>query len=156
MKKSLRALYNADRLIGLVFIVAGVSGFLHTLLGEWRTGPGFGAKLFPQVTFVLMAACGVLLILSAKAGGYRSLLNGAEVKSLALLLGSGFLYFQAVLRVGLVVSTFLYVSALFAVLTPSPVRNWKLVVVPGLIATASIWAMFSTLIKLVLPRTLLF
>jgi len=48
------------------------------------------------------------------------------------------------------------VAALFAVLTPSPLRNWKMVVVPALIATACVWAMFSTLIKLILPKTLLF
>jgi len=156
MNKSLRAICSPDRLIGAAFALGGAGGLLHTFLGEWKSGPGYGARFFPQVTFALMAVCGLLIALSPKKAGSQSLLDWSEVKSLALLVGSGLVYFHTVLTVGLVVSTFLYVTALFAVLTPHPLRNWKLVVVPGLIATACVWAMFSTLIKLVLPTTLLF
>ena len=154
--KSLIRFINGDRILGLLFIILGAIGIFDTVFGTWRAGPGFGAKLFPQLIFIALLLCGVLLLfLKTDAQEGYFFISLAELKSLVLVVGSGFIYFIILRRVGLVVTTAAYFIILFALFTPEPMKHWKRILIPCAIATLLVWILFTQLVSILMPSNVL-
>ena len=151
----LRGYYSAERALGIVFILIGIIGLYDTVYGDWRSGPGYGTTFFPQLTFFLLIGIGGAFQFYFRKNKDK-VVDWNDVKTIVLLIGTGALYFILVRRLGLIVSSFLYCTALIALLTSKPGKNVKSIVIPGLIGTVIIWLLFTKLVDLVLPRALLF
>jgi hypothetical protein len=150
-------LFTRDHIIGLVFLILGVAGFLYTVFGEFSEGAGLGAHLLPRLSFLIIVAAGISLLLD-KGQGFqpRGDLEAVNVPSVLIFIGMGLIYFLLVLRLGLIVSTLLYSWGLFSLLTVEPLKHWKQVVLPGIFITLLIWIMFTRVLSIILPDPLLF
>ena|SRR6056297_3424459 len=156
MKKHLlKEYYSVERAIGLIMMLIAVIGLYDTFFGDWRSGPGYGTTFFPQLSFILLFGMGLAFQFNFKDNKTK-LIDWLDVKTVLLLIGTGAIYFQLIRSLGLITSSFLYCSFLVAVLTNKPLKNVKSVLIPGLIGTIIIWLLFTKLVSLVLPRTLLF
>lgn len=156
MKKSLlKSYYSVERLIGIIMMLIAIIGLYDTFFGDWSSGPGYGTTFFPQLAFVLLFGMGFSFQFYFKDNKAK-VIDWLDIKTILLLIGTGVIYFQLVRSLGLISSSFLYCSFLIAVLTHKPLKNIKSVLIPGLIGTIIIWLLFTRLVSLVLPRTLLF
>jgi len=150
-------LFNRDHIIGLVFLILGVAGLLYTIFGEFSEGAGIGAHLLPRLSFLIVLAAGISLLLD-KGESYQPQgdLAAVSVQSVLLFIGMGFIYFFLVLRLGLIVSTLLYSLGVFSLLTVDPLKHWKQIVLPGIFITLLIWIAFTRVLSIILPDPLLF
>jgi hypothetical protein len=156
MKKSLlKNYYSVERIIGIIMMLIAIIGLYDTVFGDWSSGPGYGTTFFPQLAFLLLFGMGLSFQFYFKDNKTK-LIDWLDVKTILLLIGTGAIYFKLVRTLGLITSSFLYCSFLIAVLTNKPLKNMKSVLIPGLIGTVIIWLLFTKLVSLVLPRTLLF
>lgn len=156
--KQIHRYITSDRVLALVYVIFGLIGYLDTVYGTWRAGPGFGAKFFPQITFLALLICGIIMMfIGGKDGGKPSeIISLNELKALVILVGMGVLYFIIVRSLGLVVSSLLYFLTVFSIFTVQPLRNYKMILIPALISTAVVWLLFTQLVQLLLPNPLLF
>jgi len=154
-KRSIKEYYSAERAFGIIFILLGIAGLYDTMYGDWSSGPGYGTTFFPQLTFILLIIIGIVFQFYFRENKTR-IIDWMDLKTIVMLICTGAVYFQLVRRIGLITSSFLYCSALIAMLTSSPARNMKKIVLPGLIGTIIIWLLFTKLVVLILPRALLF
>ncbi|MFW5712179.1 MAG: tripartite tricarboxylate transporter TctB family protein [Spirochaetota bacterium] len=156
MKKPLlKNYYSVERMIGIIMMLIAIVGLFDTFFGDWSSGPGYGTTFFPQLAFILLFGMGLSFQFYFKENKTK-LIDWLDVKTIVLLIGTGAIYFQLVRTIGLITSSFLYCSFLIAMLTKEPLKNIKSVLIPGLIGTIIIWLLFTQLVSLVLPRTLLF
>ena len=157
MDNTLKKWINRDRIIGILCILAGFSGFLYTILGDFSEGAGIGAHLLPQLSFLVILATGVSLIIDRRES-FQPKGDIVSVTSSSVMIFSviGLVYFLCVLYIGLVVSTFLYSCGMFSLLTVNPRKNWKPIVIPGAIITLFIWIIFTRVLSIVLPNPILF
>ncbi|MGC9312501.1 MAG: tripartite tricarboxylate transporter TctB family protein [Sediminispirochaetaceae bacterium] len=153
--RSIKEYYSAERAFGIIFILLGIAGLYDTMYGDWSSGPGYGTTFFPQLTFILLILIGVVFQFYFRENKTR-IIDWMDLKTIVLLICTGAVYFQLVRRIGLITSSFLYCTALIAMLTSGPVRNIKKILIPGLIGTVIIWLLFTKLVVLILPRPLLF
>ncbi len=156
--KQLYRYITSDRVLAFVFVIFGLMGYFDTVFGEWRAGPGFGAKFFPQITFLALLICGIIMMFigSKDAGKASEIISLNELKALLILVGMGVLYFIVVRSLGLVVSSLLYFLTVFTIFTVQPLRNYKMILIPAIISTAVVWLLFTQLVQLLLPNPLLF
>ena len=148
---------NPERVIGIILIVVGIVGLQDTIFGEWRVGgPGYGAKFFPQVVFVAIISMGAYIQLATfRDVVHTKVVDLADLKALVLLVGTGYIYFEMVQAVGLLISTFVYSGVLVALLTVKPGKQIRKILIPAVIATAIVWLLFTRLVDLPLPPGLL-
>jgi len=154
-KRSLKGYYSAERAFGIIFILLGIAGLYDTLYGDWSSGPGYGTTFFPQLTFILLILIGLIFQFYFRENKTK-IIDWMDLKTIVLLICTGAVYFQLVRRLGLITSSFLYCTALIAMLTSKPAGNIRKIVIPGLIGTIIIWLLFTKLVVLILPRPLLF
>jgi hypothetical protein len=154
---SLQNLITRDRIIGLIFLVLGFLGLLYTVFGEFSEGAGIGAHLLPRLSFLIILAAGISLLLD-KGESYQPQgdLATVSVQSVLLFVGMGLIYFLLVRRLGLIVSTLLYSLGVFSLLTVDPFKHWKQIVLPGIFITLLVWIAFTRVLSIVLPDPLLF
>ena len=153
----LRSFISRDRIIGLVLLLLGIAGLLHTIFGEFSEGAGIGAALLPRLAFIIILAAGISFVVD-RGKGYQPQgdLLTINVKSVLLFISLGLIYFILVPKIGLIVSTALYSCLMFSLLTVKPLKHWKQIIFPSAIITVLIWFVFTQLLSIVLPKPLLF
>jgi len=156
-RSSLKNLVTRDHIIGLVFLVLGIAGLLYTVLGEFSEGAGIGAHLLPRLSFLVILATGLSLLID-RGKGYQPKgdLAAVSIRSVLMFTGLGLIYFLFVLKIGLIVSTVLYSCSMFSLLTVKPLKNWKQIIFPSAMVTVVIWFAFTRVLSIVLPNPLLF
>lgn len=146
--------WNPANLPGLFLMVAAVFFFPFTLVGKWSAGAGIGARLFPQLSLIVMFFSGFSVF------AIQSKNHGCKYKDVSPLrvtffMGLAVLFVLAVLNIGLAVGTFLYMFANFFQFGKEGGIFTK-VFLPALVVTIFIWGLFTYFVQIVLPPVLLF
>lgn len=148
---------HRDSITGLVFLLLGIAGLLYTIFGEFSEGAGIGAHLLPRLSFILILVAGLTLILDRRKGFEpEGDLATVNVLSVLLFTGLGLIYFLLVLKIGLIVSTVLYSSTMFSLLTVKTLKHWKQIIFPSALITVVIWFVFTRVLSIILPDPLFF
>ena len=147
---------SRDLITGLIIVLLGIIGFLYTLFSEWGGGLK-GAKLLPQICFLVLLLMGIsLLAVKGEGEQPKGVLALMNVHSVLLFTGSGTLYFLFVLKIGLIVATVIYTVGIFSLLTVNPLKQWKKIIIPSAVITLITWILFAKIIVIILPNPLLF
>lgn len=145
---------NPSRVSGLLLMAAAAFFFSFTVTGKWSSGAGIGARLFPQLSLAAMFLSGAAIF--GRSGEAERNRHGEVTPArIASFMGLAVLYVLGVIRIGLAVSTFLYLTAIFFHFGKNGGIIGK-VLLPAAGITLFIWALFTYFAQIVLPPALLF
>jgi len=155
-----RGWLSSERKVGLIFTIIAIIGFLETLFADWNIGPALpGVKhirLMPQIYYIILLCAGVLIICEkSKNDNVKSPIPEVKAYHIVIFIGMGFIYFFVMLKVGLIFVTFLYSAIFYAIITPSPLKHWKQIIIPSIILTLFLWVLFGYFMKIILVDPLL-
>ena len=105
-------LRNASRRTGLIIMAASLFFFYFTLTGRWSSGAGIGARLFPQLSLAVMFLAGLTILFYSKEDENDKYKEVTFFRVL-IFMSMAVLFVLGVLKLGLAVSTFLYLAAIF-------------------------------------------
>ncbi|MBL3539998.1 tripartite tricarboxylate transporter TctB family protein [Aminivibrio sp.] len=147
-------LRNPSKVSGLLLMAAAAFFFSFTVTGKWSSGAGIGARLFPQLSLAAMLLSGAAIFCRGEEGE-RSKHGEVTPARIAAFMGLAVLYVLGVLKIGLAVSTFLYlISIFFHFEKDGGIIRYVLLPAAGI--TLFIWALFTYFAQIVLPPALLF
>lgn len=141
------------------FLVLGVGTF--GMISTFTMNAAGGSKVmnisvFPRIIYTLMILAGIGMFFSK-----NKYAPPPEEENVPLLFLTGtvlitYLYFQAILHVGIIVSTVVYLMGLFIALSREPKRDiWQLVIACA-IGTAILWTIYVPAAGIFLPDPWLF
>jgi hypothetical protein len=148
-------LMKGDRPFGVILLLIGIGGILHTIYGDWGLGAGEQAKMFPRAIYISIIALGIGFLVD-KASEKEDKLPAVGLVTTAIFTGVGALFFILVYNLGVAVSIFIYTTAMFALLTVNPLKYWKQIVIPAICITIVLWIVFTRFMPVIVPRPLLF
>ncbi len=144
---------NKDRLGGLVFLFAGIYGFLFSFklpMGKWNEpGPG----VFPIFLSILLLTIGIVLFIVSKEKAkidWKKAFKQQTTSWLIVLFTA--IYIIALEQLGYVITTALYLFALF--LFASRIKLWMALFLTSILSPAS-WYFFKKVLGIQLPLGLL-
>lgn len=147
-------LRNASRRTGLIIMAASLFFFYFTLTGRWSSGAGIGARLFPQLSLAVMFLAGLTILFYSKEDENDKYKEVTFFRVL-IFMSMAVLFVLGVLKLGLAVSTFLYLAAIFYEFGKDDGIFGK-VIFPALVSTLFIWGLFTYFAKIILPPALFF
>ena len=153
-RKTEPLLRNPSRVSGLLLMAAAAFFFSFTVTGKWSAGAGIGARLFPQLSLILIFLSGAAIFSGRGETGNKKHSEVTPLRAISFM-GLAVLYFFGVLRLGLAVGTFLYLTAIFFYFGRDGGMIRK-VLIPAFGITLFIWALFTYFAQIVLPPALLF
>ena len=138
-----------DNITGIVLFALGFIGFINTVAGEFSGGAGVGAHFFPQMTFILLMLSSGMMVFE-KSDALKKDYIAVTPLPVGIFLLTGALYFLLLLRLGLSAATLIYLIGLYSLLTPRPLKNYKVVLIPSFIVLAVILVLFTWIVEIVI------
>lgn len=146
--------FNPNKMSGMLLMIAAVFCYSFTLTGKWSSGAGIGAKLFPQLSLIIIFLSGAAIFFRSGESN-KEKYGDVTPYRIFLFMGLAVLLVLAVLKLGLAVGTFLYLVTTFLYLRKENVLL-KQVILPALCITFFIWALFTYFAQIVMPPALFF
>lgn len=146
---------NYDLFLSGFITFIGLAGLVYLHFEELSMGAGIGAKLFPQLSLLIMFIFGVLMVVDAlnvkHAGAYPEI----NILSIALFVTLSILYTLFLTRIGIITATFLFLFFSFSILAPKGVASLKSSIIYSVFLTFLIWIIFVRIVGIILPQCLL-
>lgn len=146
-------LHNSSRKVGLIIIGCSLFFFYFTITGRWSAGAGIGARLFPQLSLGTMLLSGISIFFYGKEDNDKY--KEVTLLRVFMFMALAVLFVLGVLKLGLAVSTFLYLFIIFFHFGKDDGIVFK-VLIPALASTLFIWSLFTYFAQIILPPALLF
>jgi predicted exporter len=143
-----------SRRAGLILTISSIFFFYFTLTGRWSAGAGIGARLFPQLSLAIMLLTGISILFFSE-GGDEDKYKEVTTLRVLIFMSLAVLFVLGVLKLGLAVSTFLYLFLIFFYFGKDEGIISK-VLIPALANTLFIWGLFTYFAQIILPPALLF
>lgn len=143
----------------VAMFVLGVAGMLHTVYGTWTKFAGQAAKFFPRCIYVCLMICALVLIaqeLLHKMPKEPKALPDMRFYYPILFTAAGVAFFLAVYYVGPIVGVFAFLFPMMLAFSPDPKRDLPKTLLIAALSTGAIYLIFTKLIVLLLPGSLLF
>lgn len=143
---------------GLALILVAVIGLLQTAGIETRPGPAVGPYAFPRLAFAAIGLAGIGSVLHALLGRGDPGEPRARLGFLAavVLCAGGVVLFLLARSAGFTVAVFAFLVLATMALTAEPLRRWPSTLLVPALAAGAMWLLFVHLIRIPLPRPLLF
>lgn len=140
-------------------IALSMAGMGHTYLGDWTKKAGEAAKFFPRCIYIGLFIAGA--VLAAQEVLHRI---PKEPKSLqdvkwhdpVVYALAGAIFFLTVYYIGPMVGIFLYILGMMLVFAVEPKRDLLKIVLATIGCSVGIYLLFTKVIVLVIPGSLLF
>jgi len=145
--------------LGIAMIALSMAGMGHTYLGDWTKKAGEAAKFFPRCIYIGLFIAGA--VLAAQEVLHRI---PKEPKSLqdvkwhdpVVYALAGAIFFLTVYYIGPMVGIFLYILGMMLVFAVEPKRDLLKIVLATIGCSVGIYLLFTKVIVLVIPGSLLF
>lgn len=149
--------FHADRLLGLGLAVMAGIGLLHLHFGEWRDGPGLGGWVVPLVAYLglLLAAVSLLRYRNSDPETNSRPARKPLLPVIVVALCAA-LYFQAVIKVGLVTATLVATAAAVFALSAERKTVWSRVLVISIFAALGFYLIFGWLAPIIVDNAVAF
>ena len=146
---------NYDLFLSGFITFIGLAGLVYLHFEELSMGAGIGAKLFPQLSLLIMFIFGVLEAINALGAKHEEVYPEITILSIALFGTLSILYVLFLTRIGIITATFLYLLVSFNILAPKGVASLKSSIIYSAFLTFLIWIMFVRIVDIILPQGLL-
>ena len=146
---------NYDLFLSGFITFIGLAGLVYLHFEELSMGAGIGAKLFPQLSLLIMLIFGVLLVVDALGVKYTEAYPEISILSIALFGTLSILYVLFLTRIGIITSTFLFLLVSFTTLAPNGFERLKSSIIYSAFLTFLIWIIFILIVGIILPQGLL-
>lgn len=146
---------NYDLFLSGFITFIGLAGLVYLHFEELSMGAGIGAKLFPQLSLLIMLIFGVLLVVDALGVKYTEAYPEISILSIALFGTLSILYVLFLTRIGIITATFLFLLVSFTTLAPNGVASLKSSIIYSVFLTFLIWIIFILIVGIILPQGLL-
>ena len=146
---------NYDLFLSGFIVFIGLAGLVYLHFEELSMGAGIGARLFPQLSLLIMFIFGVLLVVNAIGVKHAVVHPGINILSIAFFVTLFILYVLFLTRIGIITATFLFLLVSFSILAPKGVASLKSSIIYSAFITFLIWIMFVRIFGIILPKCLL-
>ena len=146
---------NYDLFLSGFITFIGLAGLVYLHFEELSMGAGIGAKLFPQLSLLIMFIFGVLMVVDALGVKHAVAYPEINILSIALFLTLSILYTLFLTRIGIITATFLFLFFSFSILAPKGVASLKSSIIYSAFLTFLIWIIFVRIVGIILPQCLL-
>ncbi|MBA7564425.1 hypothetical protein ES695_19865 [Candidatus Atribacteria bacterium 1244-E10-H5-B2] len=146
---------NYDLFLSGFITFIGLAGLVYLHFEELSMGAGIGAKLFPQLSLLIMFIFGVLMVVDALGVKHAVAYPEINILSIALFVTLSILYVLFLTRIGIITATFLFLLVSFSILAPEGKASLKSSIIYSAFLTFFIWIIFVRIIGIILPQGLL-
>jgi len=147
---------NYDLFLSGFITFIGLVGLVYLHFEELSMGAGIGAKLFPQLSLLVMFIFGVLMVVDALGVKHAVAYPEINILSIALFLTLSILYVLFLTRIGIITATFLFFLASFSILAPKGwIASLKSSIIYAALLTFLMWIIFVRIFGIILPQGLL-
>lgn len=146
---------NYDLFLSGFITFIGLAGLVYLHFEELSMGAGIGAKLFPQLSLLVMFIFGVLEAINALGVKHEEVYPEITILSIALFGTLSILYTLFLTRIGIITATFLFLLVSFNILAPKGVASLKSSIIYSAFLTFLIWIIFVRIVGIILPQGLL-
>jgi hypothetical protein len=146
---------NYDLFLSGFITFIGLAGLVYLHFEELSMGAGIGAKLFPQLSLLIMFIFGVLMVVDALGVKHAVAYPEINILSIALFVTLSILYVLFLTRIGIITATFLFLLVSFSILAPKGKASLKSSIIYSAFLTFFIWIIFVRIIGIILPQGLL-
>ena len=145
--------------LGISMIALSLAGMGHTYLGAWTKSAGEAAKFFPRSIYIVLFIAGAVLavqeLLHRIPEEPKSLQDVKWHDPIVYVL-AGALFFLTVYYIGPMVGIFLYIFIMMFVFSLNPKRDLLKIIIATVCCSIGIYLLFTKVIALVVPGSLLF
>lgn len=144
---------------GVSMMALSLLGVGHTFWGQWTKHAGEAAKFFPRCVYAVLFIMGAVLAvqeLAHRAPPEPKALPDLKWYDPLVYIGAGLLFFLTVYYIGPIVGISLYLLAMMLVFSVDVKRDLVKILIATVCCTAVIYLVFTKMILLVLPGSLLF
>lgn len=149
-----------DVISGAALLALGVLLFATSFSIPRGAEMGVGAGFMPKLMSILLAIAGLVMVVQGKAAAVQAKdkaaeIDGANYKAVVLSLVYLGLFVALLSRLGFVITTFAYIFFQTILFCPVDRRNYKIITLVAVVATALIYIIFAKGFKLLLPAGIL-
>ncbi|MEA5059074.1 hypothetical protein SDC9_136921 [bioreactor metagenome] len=144
---------------GVSMLALSLAGIGHTFWGSWTKNAGEAAKFFPRCIYAGLLIMGAALIvqeLTKRIPPEPKALKDMKWTYPVVYTMAGILFFLTVYYIGPMVGIFLYLLSMMLAFALEPKRDLTKILIIAACCTAAVYLVFTKLILLVLPGSLLF
>jgi hypothetical protein len=146
---------NYDLFLSGFITFIGLAGLVYLHFEELSMGAGIGAKLFPQLSLLVMLIFGVLMVVDALDVKHAVAYPEINILSIAIFVSLSILYTLFLTRIGIITATFLFLLVSFSILAPKGAASLKSSIIYSAFLTFLIWIIFVRIVGIILPQGLL-
>jgi len=146
---------NYDLFLSGFITFIGLAGLVYLHFEELSMGAGIGAKLFPQLSLLIMFVFGVSMVVDTLGVKHAVAYPEINILSIALFGTLSILYVLFLTRIGIITATFLFLLVSFSILAPKGVASLKSSIIYSAFLTFLIWIIFVRIVGIILPQGLL-
>lgn len=145
--------------LGITMIALSLAGMGHTYLGDWSKKAGEAAKFFPRCIYIGLFIAGAALAVQEVL--HRIPLEPKSLQDVKwhdpiIYALAGALFILTVYYIGPMVGIFLYILIMMFVFSLDPKQDWLKIVLATVGCSIGIYLLFTKVIALVIPGSLLF
>lgn len=146
---------NYDLFLSSFIAFIGLAGLVYLHFEELSMGAGIGAKLFPQLSLLIMFIFGVSTVVDELGVKHAEAYPEINISLITLFGTLSILYVLFLTRIGIITATFLFLLVSFSILAPKGVASLKSSIICSAFLTFLIWIIFVRIVGIILPQGLL-
>lgn len=141
----------------LLVLGVGICGLISTFTMNASGGSKvMNISVFPRIIYVLMIIAGVGMFFSKNKYAPPPKEEDVPLLFLMGIVLITYLYFQAILQIGIIISTVTYLMGLFIALSSEPKKDIRQLIIACAIGTVILWVIYIPAAGIFLPDSLLF
>ncbi len=145
------------RVEAIAILGVGIFGMVSTFMMNNAGGSkAMNISVFPRLIYALMIIAGIGMLFSKNRYAPPKEEDNVSFVFLVVAILIVYAYFIAILNIGIICSTFIFLMSLFVVLTKEPKKEIGKLLLAGALGTAIIWAIYVLGANIFLPKPLLF
>jgi len=147
---------NYDLFLSGFITFIGFVGLVYLYFEKMSKGAGIGAKLFPQLSLLIILIFGAFLMVDALREKHTEAYPEINILSIALYLSLSILYVLSFTRLGMISTTFLFCLVSFNIFEMKGFASLKSHIVFSAFITFLVWVIFTIVVEINFPKGLLF